>query len=771
MKKILNRLTESWLIKRYPHVLSFLFLAAIIGVQFREVIILGYVLDGNIDRYQCLYPFHVMAQAAWKQGLIPQWNPWIFCGSSFLFTTQNQLFYPLMWLVYALPEGFLPYGISAVVYIHIVLAGCFCYLIIVSLTGRRLVALSFATGYSLSSPLVMNAANELFSVYFMLLPLIIYILLTFSQRCWVRNACYLAVSYSLLFANGITNVVLYVAALTIAFSIYQQLIDRKQSRKRHIIATNCFGLCLGVGAAAVKLLPFFYDLRHYLSSKASFDQFLETAWTPYEALLRLVMPHFFGSAVYPTTANLLMSDWLHRAVPGNMNNYETFLVFAGTPTALCALCAFCLLWTRAAVFWKLAVLLTVLTVCGGILAYAHYHATGRSLIHFGRIAMLMPLYTCVLAALGWTHFTKSYTNLRKATIFLFVLCGAIVVVAWLTSLRIDRLMDGSSLNWPYHRDSLFSFAVMAVLLLGALVGGQVMYGRVDRRWMDGFLLLIVSMEMTSVASIDRNSSRLFLSSTDKLVPSTNLPPLPLEITEERKFRMLSLEPGTDGSKAVHLGAYTMSGLDQGSPGDISELYWYPEVPQRLEARSAAPRNPQSAERVLQLTSTLAVLTPSGVFSVNNALPRWSLLTEFEIINDRRAAIARVLDPDFRPQDAVVIDRGPDKPIAKSKLKGTIDLVEETSDRLKFNVNTPTNALLLLTDTYYPGWAASVNGARAPILRANSTFRAVAVPEGQSTVVFQFVHPRWRLALTVSIISVMAIASLFVCSLATGCRSS
>jgi uncharacterized membrane protein YfhO len=43
----------------------------------------------------------------------------------------------------------------------------------------------------------------------------------------------------------------------------------------------------------------------------------------------------------------------------------------------------------------------------------------------------------------------------------------------------------------------------------------------------------------------------------------------------------------------------------------------------------------------------------------------------------------------------------------------------------------------LADTYYPGWTAAVDSQPVRLFRANYAFRAVQVPAGPHTVVFDY----------------------------------
>jgi hypothetical protein len=61
-------------------------------------------------------------------------------------------------------------------------------------------------------------------------------------------------------------------------------------------------------------------------------------------------------------------------------------------------------------------------------------------------------------------------------------------------------------------------------------------------------------------------------------------------------------------------------------------------------------------------------------------------------------------------------------------------------------------LLVLSDTNYPGWRATINGEDTKILRANYLFRAVAVPAGKSVVEFRYFPVSFQVGLAISFLA-------------------
>ena len=87
------------------------------------------------------------------------------------------------------------------------------------------------------------------------------------------------------------------------------------------------------------------------------------------------------------------------------------------------------------------------------------------------------------------------------------------------------------------------------------------------------------------------------------------------------------------------------------------------------------------------------------------------------------------------------------------------MVRYQSDAMEIEVNTGTEGVLFLSDPFYPGWRAEVDGKPAPILRANYAFRAIPVPAGSHRVTMTFRPASWYIGLGISGLTVLMIGFL------------
>jgi hypothetical protein len=66
------------------------------------------------------------------------------------------------------------------------------------------------------------------------------------------------------------------------------------------------------------------------------------------------------------------------------------------------------------------------------------------------------------------------------------------------------------------------------------------------------------------------------------------------------------------------------------------------------------------------------------------------------------------------------------------------------DRPVIEVTTEAPGLLVVADTWMPGWTADVDGRPAAILRGNHAQRVIALPDpGAHRIVLATRHPGWR----------------------------
>ncbi len=63
--------------------------------------------------------------------------------------------------------------------------------------------------------------------------------------------------------------------------------------------------------------------------------------------------------------------------------------------------------------------------------------------------------------------------------------------------------------------------------------------------------------------------------------------------------------------------------------------------------------------------------------------------------------------------------------------------EIRSSRAAVSINAPKAGWLIQSDTWYPGWTATVDGKPTQVLPANGAFRAIRIPEGEHEVVLQY----------------------------------
>lgn len=146
-------------------------------------------------------------------------------------------------------------------------------------------------------------------------------------------------------------------------------------------------------------------------------------------------------------------------------------------------------------------------------------------------------------------------------------------------------------------------------------------------------------------------------------------------------------------------------------------------------------------------NTFHVLTPgdyhliySGdvkIYENLDVLPRAFVVERWSWADNAEAAIEAMKDGEFRPEREAVI-AGTGDP-ATSNAQGTwhVEVERYAPGDVALVVNGEGDGLLVLTDTYYPGWEATIDGEPVRVEKVNGMFRGVFMGDGRHEVRFTY----------------------------------
>lgn len=133
-----------------------------------------------------------------------------------------------------------------------------------------------------------------------------------------------------------------------------------------------------------------------------------------------------------------------------------------------------------------------------------------------------------------------------------------------------------------------------------------------------------------------------------------------------------------------------------------------------------------------------------------SLPRAFLVYDYKKETDKKKIAEELLSlgPNLRKKvilEEDIVYQKPDK--VDDSTEATIEDYQAT--KIKILVNAPHDAILFLSDNYYPGWQAFIDGKETKIYRADYTFRAIVVPQGSHQVVFSYFPNSFKIGLLLS----------------------
>ena len=752
-----------------------------------------------------LGPYFIPPRVFWvesiKQGDFPLWNPYQFCGHPFFANPQYAICYPLNSLFLLLPFDS---AFNSIIIIHFFLGGVFTYLLLRDLAvdpGGSLIAgiLFMLGGYLLS---IHSLLPTLLTVVWT--PLIILFFRRALTGPGITNEIITAIFFSISFlGGGLENVYGNVFILLLMVLFYADTHVTIIKRLSSMLLVLTFFLLL----AAVQVIPFFELFYHSIRGTGlTFDEATTWSFAPRDILLFFLPDaygYFLDKGKYWTN-----QCWIKTL-------YMGCLPFILSPV-------FFVLGKGRRVYVAL-MLVSLFLALGRYNPLYHlvfdYVPTFSGLRYPVKFLYIFILTVAITAGLGFQRL-KEYVQeggRKKITTVFMVLSLLSGLIGLLLLLKYDDA-EGLLKLWGFdfpdynyiavnlHHAKRFLFysclfflimrigcgvhwkrwiqAVLIFFLVADLLGNMGFYNR--EKASDYFR----KTKIAEIMAADKTPFRSFTTGKTVYDDSTVLIPF--------------TAVGADISKEKHLPSYNllyrlhdMWGLDVVRLQRSGDLY-----KELTKSKSISATNLLDLYGVKYVISILPIehdpryeliyahiegmqgdreelikKNTIKLYRQRNPVPRAWLVKDFKVY-DKGKILAALIEKDFHPGQTVFLEEqpswdrvSPDKQVPGGTRQAKVALLSESNNQVRFHVSAPDDSLLVVSDTWYPGWKAVVypvqknevwksGGKPKKIMRANYAFRAIALEPGEYEVHFTYEPVSFKIGALISILTLIGIAAWF-----------
>jgi hypothetical protein len=729
----------------------------------------AFLVNPRSDQYIGGFPVRDFAAQALKAGQgIPQWNPYLFGGMPYIAAMGvGDIFYPTQLLRLILPVDV---GMTWGFIIHLFLAGCFTYGFLRAWGLGFFPALIGGIAYMLSGQIASLVSPGHDGKLFVsaLLPLTLWFLVRGVRdgRVWAWGG--LAVSVGLAVLSPHPQLLQYLLLAAAAFALFIAFGARPDgSRLPRAVALRRLGFALGgvaIGFAigAVQYLPAIEYIPFSPRAGGKGYDYAVTYSMPIEELLNTYLPQFSG---------ILDRYW-------GRNGIHFHSEYLGASVLLLASAAFGGGPARRTFrrFWTVAGLVALVWALGGNTPFYHLVYALVPGSKFFRapstIFFVTSFAVAVLAALGTERALAGALSRR----FLYGWLAAAGLVALLATLGVfTTLAQGISAGFGGRGDDFiaantgavaigawrsFLFVALAVALLLAaerrrfhasrLAWGLAALVALDLWSIDRYYWLFSPPARVLYAS-DQATEYLQKAPIGRVLVA----PLSQEGVVDRDpdyggdglmVHRIRLMMGYHGNE---IGRYQTLGSRE-RPGDYGNAL-NPSFWRLTNTRYLYTNTPLSQPGLSQLLGPVKNSAGSTVYLYRlpgDNPPAW--VTPALVKAGDAATAGTVLDPRFDPLRVAVIDSA--APIAGVTLTRLPEPLAVTPRMtrydpghiaLELSAPAPAGSGLVVSENYYTGWKATVNGRAAPVVRADYAFIGVPLTAGATRVELDYADPAYH----------------------------
>jgi hypothetical protein len=712
---------------------------------FREILFQGHFLFGAD-----FFTLHLgMKQFLYDQlhlhHTIPYWNPHVFGGIPFWAHLESTIFYPLGFLFWLMPPE-RAYGYT--VLLHIYLSGAFMLLFCRSIGIRAAGAFVSALSFMFSGLMMATVYDgQMFRIQaFVWIPLILFLLrraLLSDQPMF--NAAMAGACWGIQILSGAPQDALYTLIATFLFTLFMWDWNLR-SLSSGLRPAKTLGILLlaGLGVAAVQIVPSYEFVRESVRGNLNNYSLVTMGSYPPEGIITWILPHFYG--------RFAADNYWVSGVPWSVPLYNLYVGIL--PVFLLLFVPYRESGTRRILVFALALAgLSFLMALGSNTPLYEFIVMlpGFDKIRApAKIIILWVLAMAVLAGKGMDGLlSRSKVSLYRPMGVAFGILLAVLaldvalhaeralVLKFFSPFFLDQAIPSkmnfaeSLIQSEWHRCALLSGILFFIVILWVR-------GLLNRPLAATLLcgLLFMDLAYTNRGAV-RHDDRVYTEAArvkEELARALN--------QDKSVFRVGSFKSGWGANFEMVLGYQNMGGYN---PLLLQRYYEYLNQYQFYDR--PVPEGwivffyEEHENRILMdlLNVKYEISHETRTLGLRETyLPRSFLVPRFERMA-REEILDALIKPGFDPAQIVLLEKGtPEIKLPRSGKEsrpnmGAVSIVSYRPDSIALSVHSISAALLFLSEVYYPGWKAYVDGHATEILRGNYLFRVLEVPEGQHEV--------------------------------------
>jgi hypothetical protein len=669
---------------------------------------------------------YAFVQGTLRTGKLPLWNPYILCGQPLLGNPQMGVFYPASLLLPFVPVWLF---LSITSTVHLFLAGAFAYCYLRRWTTGQVPALAGAMVYLGSTCLVGRLQFPPMIYTAAYLPLLLSLLDSYLEKRRLLTLTGVSTVIALIGLAAHPQMAYLILLLATVYGV-ARLIRCQHPWKEAIALAGCLtsALALGGGIGSVQIIPgaqlVLESPREEMTAKEANRFVLYPS-----RLLTLIAPRFYG---HPASGDY----W------GRGNAWEPAIFVGWIPLLLVAF-ALRRSWHQPEVrFWSAVCGIGVWLALGnqgGLFTLAFWVVPGVKLFHDPARFLYFTTYAfAVLTALGF-HALRERTRWRKPFFSLTVLAGIALPLWWY------------GFDWnPTTVPSLLTHRPQALTALEN-AGNAPAKGH-SRIYMPEYLTFWRRfVNYTDYGGSDRRTLAAF---SDSMLPNVLMH---AKVEAVHGYEPVPVQGvlGLDGlvRMAFMQGEPTLSGLAGMMNAPVLFL---PSNHKITDPRLRPKRLPAPGLRA---------------WDNQDALPRAWMVRKVRHIFGSERALATVTAPDFKPAQEAIVSGGAEKdlkamswcasdePLSPVALRSFSD----TEVRMQANAGA-SSAFLVYSGAGYPGWKVRVDGAPAPLYRANGGLMGVYLSPGAHDIRLYYAPDMVQIGLYLTVLACGILSSAVTCGL-------